>query len=216
MVFTKFLHFTFSWNFRQVCRLGCIQTPGVLDRRSQPLIPSCGVPLQKFSDHSILYKIGSCDTETPTKDNDLCEKPDYGLSVFVRHSLWKSQGQASVLIPPLTLAMSFQTYSSSRTRRLSSYGSDGHHVGSSPWRWSSRERLPLKMRDHLIAKEFKNPSEMVLHADMLQDARRAQPMDPLLAAAATTPSSPSWPWEYITCPPQPNFRTCKHRRMLLS
>ena len=53
------------------------------------------------------------------------------------------------------------------------------------------ERLPLKMRDHLVAKEFKNPSEMVLHADMLQDARRAQPMDPLLTTAATTPSSPS-------------------------
>ena len=50
------------------------------------------------------------------------------------------------------------------------------------------ERLPVEMRDHLVSKEFKNPSEMALHADKLWDARRTQTSDPLLAAAATSPS----------------------------
>ena len=50
------------------------------------------------------------------------------------------------------------------------------------------ERLPVEMRDHLVANEFKNPSEMALHADKLWDARRTQSSDPLLAAAATSPS----------------------------
>ena len=50
------------------------------------------------------------------------------------------------------------------------------------------ERLPVEMRDHLVAKDFKNPSEMALHADKLWDARRAQAVDPLLAAASTSPS----------------------------
>ena len=50
------------------------------------------------------------------------------------------------------------------------------------------ERLPIKMRDHLVANEFKTPSEMALHADKLWDARRTQTSDPLLAAAATSPS----------------------------
>ena len=50
------------------------------------------------------------------------------------------------------------------------------------------ERLPVEMRDHLVASEFKNPSEMALHADKLWDARRTQSSDPLLAAAATSPS----------------------------
>ena len=50
------------------------------------------------------------------------------------------------------------------------------------------ERLPVEMRDHLVAKDFKNPSKMALHADKLWDARRAQAVDPLLAAASTSPS----------------------------
>ena len=51
------------------------------------------------------------------------------------------------------------------------------------------ERLPVEMRDHLVAKDFKNPSEMALHADKLWDARRAQAVDAsLLAAASTSPS----------------------------
>ena len=50
------------------------------------------------------------------------------------------------------------------------------------------ERLPVEMRDHLVSKEFKTPSEMALHADKLWDARRTQASDPLLAAAATSPS----------------------------
>ena len=29
------------------------------------------------------------------------------------------------------------------------------------------ERLPVEMRDHLVAKDFKNPSEMALHADKI-------------------------------------------------
>ena len=44
------------------------------------------------------------------------------------------------------------------------------------------------MRDHLVAKEFKNPEEMALHDDKIWNARRAEPLDPL-AAAATTRSS---------------------------
>jgi len=50
------------------------------------------------------------------------------------------------------------------------------------------ERLPVEMRDHLVAKDFKKPSEMALHADKLWDAHRAQAVDPLLAAASTSPS----------------------------
>ena len=51
------------------------------------------------------------------------------------------------------------------------------------------ERLPVEMRDHLVAKDFKNPSEMALHADKLWDARRAQSVDSsLLAAASTSPA----------------------------
>ena len=48
---------------------------------------------------------------------------------------------------------------------------------------------PVEMRDHLVAKDFKNPSEMALHADKLWDARRAQAVNSsLLAAASTSPS----------------------------
>jgi len=51
------------------------------------------------------------------------------------------------------------------------------------------ERLPVEMRDHLVAGEFKNPNELALHADKLWDARRVQQADTLLAAAAFSPSS---------------------------
>lgn len=50
------------------------------------------------------------------------------------------------------------------------------------------ERLPVEMRDHLVSKEFKTPSKMVLHADKLWDARRAQTADSFLTAAATSPA----------------------------
>ena len=50
------------------------------------------------------------------------------------------------------------------------------------------KRLPLEMRDHLVAKDFKNPSKMGLHANRLWDARRAQAVDSLLATASTSPS----------------------------
>ena len=54
------------------------------------------------------------------------------------------------------------------------------------------ERLPVEMRDHLVAKDFKTPGEMALHADLLWDARRAQPAaaSPLLAAAVAPASLP--------------------------
>ena len=50
------------------------------------------------------------------------------------------------------------------------------------------ERLPVEMRNHLVSKEFKNPSEMVLHADNLWNAHRAQASDSFLTAAATSPA----------------------------
>ena len=53
------------------------------------------------------------------------------------------------------------------------------------------ERLPVEMRDHLVSREFKNPSEMALIADSLWDARKALPTDHLLAAASTSSSSPA-------------------------
>ena len=53
------------------------------------------------------------------------------------------------------------------------------------------ERLPVKMRDHLVSREFKNPSEMAFYADSLWDARKAIPTDPLLATGSTSLSSPS-------------------------
>ena len=53
------------------------------------------------------------------------------------------------------------------------------------------ERLPIEMRDHLVSREFKNPSEKALYADSLWDARKAIPTDHLLATASTSSSSPS-------------------------
>ena len=53
------------------------------------------------------------------------------------------------------------------------------------------ERLLVEMRDHLVSREFKNPSEMALIADSLWDARKALPTDHLLAAASTSSSSPA-------------------------
>ena len=53
------------------------------------------------------------------------------------------------------------------------------------------ERLPVEMRDHVVSREFKNPSEMALYADSLWDARKAIPTDHLLAAASTSSSPPS-------------------------
>ena len=53
------------------------------------------------------------------------------------------------------------------------------------------ERLHVEMRDHLVSREFKNPSEMALYADSLWDTRKAIPTDHLLAAASTSSFSPS-------------------------
>ena len=53
------------------------------------------------------------------------------------------------------------------------------------------ERLPVEMRDHLVAQDFKNPSDLALHADKLWDTRRVQTVDPLLAAAIFPSNSPS-------------------------
>ena len=53
------------------------------------------------------------------------------------------------------------------------------------------ERLPVEMRDHLVSREFKNPSEMALYANSLWDPRKAIPTDHLLATASTSSSSPS-------------------------
>ena len=47
------------------------------------------------------------------------------------------------------------------------------------------EHLPVEMRDHLVAQD------LALHADKLWDARRVQPVDPLLAAATFPSNSPS-------------------------
>jgi len=104
--------------------------------------------------------------------------------VLVHHSFRGSQGQASVLIHLLTLAASFQSYISPWSGRLLSYCSDEHHVGPPSW-WSPDslflglflERLIIKMRDHLVAEEFKNPGESALHTNKLWVVRRAQPMD---------------------------------------
>ena len=41
------------------------------------------------------------------------------------------------------------------------------------------ERLPVEMRDQLVSRDFKNPSEMELYADSLWDARKAIPTDHL-------------------------------------
>ena len=53
------------------------------------------------------------------------------------------------------------------------------------------ERLPVEMRDHIVSREFKNPSEMALYADSLWDTRKAIPTDHLLATALTSSSTPS-------------------------
>ena len=48
------------------------------------------------------------------------------------------------------------------------------------------ERLPVKMRNHLVSREFNNPCEMALYADSLWDARKAIPTDHLLAAESNS------------------------------
>ena len=69
------------------------------------------------------------------------------------------------------------------------------------------ERLPVKMRDHLVSREFKNPSEMVLYANSLWDPRKAIPTDHLLAAASTTSFSPSCGRAQDRRSPSPNRRS---------
>lgn len=44
----------------------------------------------------------------------------------------------------------------------------------------------MEMRDHLVAREIKTPSEMALHDDKFWDARRAQRADSIPTAAATS------------------------------
>ena len=51
------------------------------------------------------------------------------------------------------------------------------------------ECLPIEMRDHLVTNEFKNPTEMALHADRLWDARKAQNRDS--SVAVLTPTTPT-------------------------
>jgi len=69
------------------------------------------------------------------------------------------------------------------------------------------ERLPVKMRDHLVSREFKNPSEMALYANSLWDARKAIPTDHLLAAVSTSSSSPSHGRAQDHRSPSPNRRS---------
>ena len=69
------------------------------------------------------------------------------------------------------------------------------------------ERLPIKMRDHLVSREFKNPSEMTLYADSLWDARKAIPTDHLLTAVSTSSSSPSRGRAQDRRSPSPNCRS---------
>ena len=49
-----------------------------------------------------------------------------------------------------------------------------------------KERLPVEMRDYLVFRESKNPSEMALYADSLWEARKAIPTDHFLAASSTS------------------------------
>ena len=69
------------------------------------------------------------------------------------------------------------------------------------------ERLTIEMRDHLVFREFKNPSEMALYADSLWDARKAIPTDHLLAAASTSSSSPLRGRAQDRRSPSPNRRS---------
>ena len=69
------------------------------------------------------------------------------------------------------------------------------------------ERLPVEMRDHLVSRDFKNPSDMALYADSLWDARKAIPTDHLLAAASTSSSSPSRGRAQDRRSPSPNRRS---------
>ena len=69
------------------------------------------------------------------------------------------------------------------------------------------ERLPVEMRDHLVSREFKNPSEMALYADSLWDTRKAIPTDHLLAAASTSLSFPSRGRTQDHRSPSPNCRS---------
>ena len=69
------------------------------------------------------------------------------------------------------------------------------------------ERLSVVMRDHLVSREFKNPSEMALYADSLWEARKAIPNDHLLAAASTSTSSPTCSRAQDRRSPSPNHRS---------
>ena len=175
------------------------------------MVPSCRGCLQKRSNHTVKNQIRPHRPE----DYGLGTWPDHGFCYLLRNPLRGVKGQACLLVYSIKLAKGFQTDSSPWAGRPPPYCSHGGHVGPSPrgqkpgclFQGLFLERLPVKMRDHLVSREFKNPSEMALYANSLWDARKAVPTDHLLAAVSTSSSSPSHGRAQDHRSPSPNCRS---------
>ena len=134
------------------------------------MVPSYRGCLQKCSNHTVENKIRSHRPEASPEDYGLCTQPDHGFCRLLRNPLQGFKGQACLLKPSLSLS-SWQKVS-----KLI------HHPGLGDQRPIALmdamlallpedekpgclfqglflERLPVKMRDHLVSREFKNPSE---------------------------------------------------------
>ena len=137
------------------------------------MVSSCGGCLQKRSDHPVQNQIRSHHPEASSEDYGLCTRPDHGFCCLLGHPF---PGLGDCRPSALMDAM------------LALLPED--ETPGSLFLGLFLERFPIKMSDHLVSREFKNPSEMALYADSLWDARKAIPTDHLLATALTSSSFP--------------------------
>ena len=180
------------------------------------MVPSCRGGLQKCPNHTVKNQIQPHRTETSPEDYDLDMPPDHGFHGLLGNPLRGFKGQACLLVYSIVLAEGFQTNSPLWSGGPTPYRSHGCHVSPPP---RGREtRLPVSgfipgevtrrdSRDHLVSRELKNPSEMVLYANYLWDTRKAISTDHLLAAVSTSLSSPSRGRTQARRSPSPNRRS---------
>ena len=188
------------------------QAPGFLDRGPWPVVPSCRGGLQK----------GPI-TQSKTKFDHIVQKLPQKIMVgLIMGSAASSETPYEDLKAKLV-----SLYTLSRWQKVSKLI---HHPGLGDRRPTALmdtmlallpedkkpgclflglflERLPVEMRDHVVSREFKNPSEIALYADSLWDARKAIPTDHLLAAASISLSPPSRGRTQDCRSPSPNRRS---------
>jgi len=180
------------------------------------VVPSCRGGLQKRPNHTVNNQIRPHHTETfPQK-----------IMVLVRGLIMGSAASSETPYEDLKAKL-VSSYTLSRWQKVSKLI---HHPGLGDRRPTALmdamlallpedkkpgclfqdlflESLPIEMRDHLVSRDFKNPSEMALYADSLWDARKAIPTDHLLAAVSTSSSPPSRGRTQDRRSPSPNRRS---------